>query len=76
MIRYHRGKILVVERDGLEARSCECHRVVDQERARLLGLSDRHAGSAFSLSRRPLRSSELTAKRTQGAPHEGTIGVG
>lgn len=37
LIRYHRGRITVLDRAGLEAASCECYRVVRQEYDRLLG---------------------------------------
>jgi CRP-like cAMP-binding protein len=37
LIRYHRGRITVLERAGLEAASCECYRVVKREYDRLLG---------------------------------------
>ncbi|HAA29960.1 MAG TPA: Crp/Fnr family transcriptional regulator [Cyanobacteria bacterium UBA8553] len=37
LIRYHRGKISVLDRQGLEAGSCECYQVVKQEYIRLLG---------------------------------------
>ena len=36
LIRYSRGRILVLDRDGLEQRSCECYEVVKQEYQRLL----------------------------------------
>ena len=36
LIRYRRGHITVVDRDGLEERTCECYQVVRQEYARLL----------------------------------------
>jgi CRP-like cAMP-binding protein len=36
LIRYHRGKITVLDRPGLEARSCECYQVVKTEFDRLL----------------------------------------
>jgi CRP-like cAMP-binding protein len=36
MIRYARGHITVVDRKGLEARSCECYAVVKKEYERLL----------------------------------------
>jgi CRP-like cAMP-binding protein len=38
-IRYHRGRISVVDRTGLETRSCECYRVVKRETDRLLEIS-------------------------------------
>jgi len=36
VIRYNRGHITVLDRKGLEARSCECYEVVSKEYARLL----------------------------------------
>jgi Mn-dependent DtxR family transcriptional regulator len=36
LIRYRRGQITVLDRPGLEARSCECYRVVKTEFDRLL----------------------------------------
>jgi CRP-like cAMP-binding protein len=36
LIRYHRGKITVLDRPGLEKRSCECYQVVKTEFDRLL----------------------------------------
>ena len=36
LIHYSRGKIVVVDRAGLEARACECYRVVKTECDRLL----------------------------------------
>ena len=36
MIRYSRGRIAVLDRSGLEARSCECYAVVKKEYERLL----------------------------------------
>jgi CRP-like cAMP-binding protein len=36
LIRYARGRINVIERSGLEARSCECYAVVKKEYDRLL----------------------------------------
>jgi CRP-like cAMP-binding protein len=36
LIRYSRGNIRVVDRNGLEQRSCECYRVVEREYDRLL----------------------------------------
>jgi Mn-dependent DtxR family transcriptional regulator len=36
LIRYRRGRITVLDRPGLEARSCECYQVVKAEFDRLL----------------------------------------
>ena len=36
LIEYHRGRISVLDRPGLEARSCECYAVVSRESNRLL----------------------------------------
>jgi CRP-like cAMP-binding protein len=38
-IRYQRGHISVIDRTGLEARSCECYRIVKRETDRLLVMS-------------------------------------
>ena len=36
VIKYHRGKITVIDRPGLERKSCECYAVVKKETDRLL----------------------------------------
>jgi DNA-binding transcriptional MocR family regulator len=38
-IRYQRGHISVVDRTGLEARSCECYEIAKREAQRLLQMS-------------------------------------
>lgn len=41
VVRYARGHILVLDREGLEERACECRRVVEKEYERLLPLPPR-----------------------------------
>src|SRR5687768_15904387 len=40
LIRYHRGRITVIDRDRLEAASCECYKVVQRKYEQLLGGQD------------------------------------
>jgi CRP-like cAMP-binding protein len=40
LIRYQRGRITVLDRSGLEARTCECYAVVKREYDRLLPLEE------------------------------------
>jgi Mn-dependent DtxR family transcriptional regulator len=37
LISYHRGRMTLLDRKGLERASCECYRVVRKELNRLLG---------------------------------------
>jgi CRP-like cAMP-binding protein len=52
LIKYFRGHITVVDRAGLERRSCECYRVVRKESDRLLG-QPRETRGAVSYSSIP-----------------------
>ncbi|MBD2629426.1 Crp/Fnr family transcriptional regulator [Trichormus variabilis] len=42
MINYHRGNIKILNREALEASSCECYQVIRNEYARLLDNSPQH----------------------------------
>ena len=55
-ISYHRGKVTVLDRPGLEAASCECYRLIRERFDRLPGSS--HADSR---GRRLLSSGELAS---------------
>lgn len=37
LIHYQRGIITIVDREGLEARSCECYRIIKEEFERSIG---------------------------------------
>jgi len=43
LIEYAHGRITVVDREGLEAATCECYEVVRREHARLFGAGDESA---------------------------------
>jgi len=38
LLSYHRGKMVVLNRQGLEDAACECYRTVKQEYAHILGM--------------------------------------
>jgi CRP-like cAMP-binding protein len=46
LIRYHRGRISVVDRNGLEVNSCECYGIAKREANRLIGISQSHTRMA------------------------------
>lgn len=39
LIRYNRGKIQIIDKEGLENEACECYAVVNNERARLMPIT-------------------------------------
>ncbi|MHB8378091.1 MAG: Crp/Fnr family transcriptional regulator [Dehalococcoidia bacterium] len=49
-ITYHRGKVTVLDRPGLEGASCECYRLIRERFDRLPGRSDAHADGRRLLS--------------------------
>jgi len=60
LIRYARGHITVLDRPGLEERSCECYRVVKDEYDRLLGPVKAHASGRRSAHAAPAREPSRT----------------
>jgi hypothetical protein len=44
LIRYRQGHVTILDREGLEARSCECYAVTKAEFDRLLGQPPTEAG--------------------------------
>jgi CRP-like cAMP-binding protein len=47
LLRYHRGRMLVLDRPGIEASACECYGVVRRESARLVSLGARRSLAPF-----------------------------
>jgi hypothetical protein len=49
LIRYHRGHVAILDRDGLESVSCECYAVIKQELDRVVAPSGNgdHPGVAI-----------------------------
>jgi len=50
LITYHRGKVIVLDRPGLEAASCECYRLIRERFDRLPGRSHAASGGRRLLS--------------------------
>ena len=48
LIKYRRGHLTVVDRKGLEQRTCECYSVVQKEYQRLLPVQALHQDTAAS----------------------------
>lgn len=59
LIAFSRGKITVIDREGLEDLACECYRVVADEYDRLLG-------TGFAARRRPAPAATVAAERIAG----------
>ncbi|KVK83888.1 Crp/Fnr family transcriptional regulator [Burkholderia ubonensis] len=49
LIRQHRGRITVLDRDGLEHYACECHKLIRAEYRKLLGMQSSTLATPFSL---------------------------
>jgi CRP-like cAMP-binding protein len=64
-IRYQRGHISVVDRSGLETRSCECYEIAKRETDRLLEMSHRSAKLAATQAAVDRVRSERSAQATQ-----------
>lgn len=48
LIQYSRGRITVLDREGLESKACECYGVVKDECDRLLPASERHENTLLA----------------------------
>ena len=73
LIRYSRGLIAVLDRPGLEARSCECYAVVRNEYLRLLDGPRPPGPRAFPARPDDIRLGERHAPRPSGAGAEGKL---
>ena len=68
LIRYHRGRITVLNRPGMEAQVCECYGVVKKELARLMPQPMAVAHAPVLVSHR--NSNDVTSSATRAAPVE------
>lgn len=60
-IRYHRGRIEILDRSALEARACECYATLRDEAARLAPLGGREAANPTVFAPRSARDCALGA---------------
>ena len=71
LIKYRRGRITVIDRQGLEARACECYQTVKEEYGRLFRLlpppllKNRHRPNPANLRRRAEDRLKLVATVTE-----------
>jgi CRP-like cAMP-binding protein len=49
LINYSRGIVTILDRDGLEAASCECYRIIENEYARLRAENTADAAGAYQI---------------------------
>jgi CRP-like cAMP-binding protein len=57
LIRQSRGRITILDRARLEERACTCYRMIEHNRARIMGTSSPAADAPAGLNCEPLRSS-------------------
>ena len=62
LIRYHYGRITVLDRSGLEDNACECYNVVKMEFDRLLGLDRDWRPMSESVKTRSRASTSIGAQ--------------
>ena len=71
LIRYSRGHVTVIDRQGLEARACECYSVVKHELERLLLLAPETGARARARPSAASRHAQVQARSAlRGAPVE------